>query len=464
MSLFLQAQCTKKQCFAMVFITCLALTTIDLALWSKKLYFYTDQLQSDQLQHTSSHTFKYHDIRHVTHTNVTDQQYVHYKAWSKGIVTEITPSIQQNCSKLINADDKETNRVTQLLQGSSTFYIDANYSNCDEIQHEFYGNFYVSDTEKTFPLAFALVVHTNIQQVLRFLKVIYRSHNLYCIHPDPSSGELFMGTFKLLSRCLPNVFVSSQVQDVKYLTPNTIFAAQMSCFQELEIHPHVKWKYAINLCSRELPLQTNRFIVECLREMDGISIVHISDTQKAMFEKNFSNRGNITHLGDNKHFLTPLRLNLHKSKAYNALSRSFVRHLFHNHTMQQLHQWLAGNCRTPEEFFYASAFMNPGTPGGYYWTQSMAVRKRSISIRMIEVHWIHSKTSEQEPEICLGKTVHHVCIMNSAELPWINRAMKWGCWFFNKYFMENDHIVMDCVEETLVRKNMQEYASDHQIQ
>jgi len=32
--------------------------------------------------------------------------------------------------------------------------------------------------------------------------------------------------------------------------------------------------------------------------------------------------------------------------------------------------------------------------------------------------------------------------------------------FFNKYFMEWDHVVMDCMEQQLVEQNMLEYKQD----
>ena len=35
-----------------------------------------------------------------------------------------------------------------------------------------------------------------------------------------------------------------------------------------------------------------------------------------------------------------------------------------------------------------------------------------------------------------------------------------GPFFHNKYFMEVDHTVMDCMEEQLVIRNKQEYVSD----
>ena len=148
-----------------------------------------------------------------------------------------------------------------------------NLSNCTHIMTEFNDNFYVSNRERSFPIAFILVVHTNAEQTLRFLKAIYRSHNIYCIHPDSKSGKSFTDIFMLVSSCLPNVIIPSVIHKVNYQGGSTILKAQMSCLKELEANHDTKWKYAVNLCSRELPLQTNRYIVESLIRMNNRSII-----------------------------------------------------------------------------------------------------------------------------------------------------------------------------------------------
>ena len=62
---------------------------------------------------------------------------------------------------------------------------------------------------------------------------------------------------------------------------------------------------------------------------------------------------------------------------------------------------------------------------------------------------------------CSKYHLHGICILTSADLPQIKRVMEWNVWFFNKYFMKDDHVVMDCVEEVLVRNNKQEFTRDY---
>ena len=407
----------------------------------------------------------------------------------------------------MNGDEAELKRVFNLLSeknNKSSALYDYNTS-CSQIKEAFLNNFYTSEDEKSFPIAFTLVVHKNAQQTVRFLKAIYRPHNLYCIHPDPNSGEDFREVFKLLSQCLSNVFLPAHINNVTYDTQSTIFEAQLSCLRELEKRPS-KWYYVINLCSRELPLKTNRFIVESLRALNGTSIVSSQPVDKhtllerfpkmniTSFEQTSSrlaekcprsnnttaNRStkctkmtNITaKMSYNQTAERPpvtevlpeqySNLTFYKSMAYNALSRQYVHFFLHNYTTQVLLQWMIENVHIPEEHFYATVFMMPAAPGGFY---SVATPSNVRSLPQVyKSVWKHDHSSPyyKPGEQCASNyTVHHVCILTSADLPQIKRVMEWNVWFFNKYFMEDDHVVMDCVEEVLVRNNKQEFTRDY---
>ena len=388
-------------------------------------------------------------------------------------ITNMTPEIRQNCSKLMGGDKEELER-TNLLLNELDFKIHLNHSSCDAIMEEFSDNFYISPLEESFPIAYVLVVHTSAQQVIRFLKTIYRPHNHYCIHPDPTSKVLnFTERFKLLAKCLPNVFITSRILNVVYNQPNTILHAQMSCFRDLiTMQPHLNWRYVVNLCGRELPLKTNRHIVEGLISLNGTNIIDPHPIDQYTLNTCFTPavtrvQSNITCVGKSKstrmsiatlekceNFLNKNNFTLYKSMTYNAYSREFVHYFVDNPLMKSLRDWLMSNCRTPEEHFYAMASMMPEAPGG--WLE----RARPLVSRAI---WFHSKSSPHHVpgEVCHGKVVHSICILNSAELPRIHMEMtESNTWFLNKYYMELDHVVMDCMEEDLIKRNELEYKQD----
>ena len=63
-----------------------------------------------------------------------------------------------------------------------------------------------------------------------------------------------------------------------------------------------------------------------------------------------------------------------------------------------------------------------------------------------------------------GYIVHNICIVTSSDLSSVQSKVDannlTGPMFHNKYFMERDHTVMDCMEEQLVIRNRLEYEKD----
>ena len=405
------------------------------------------------------------------HNNNIIHRELVFKSWRKGIVTEMSPSLHQNCSELMAGNSSEIVRVSQLVNHTNATSSLARLSNCTQVVHEFNDQFYISEKEREFPIAFILVVHTNAEQILRFLKAIYRSNNIYCIHPDLKSGQEFLRMFKLVSSCLPNVLVSSHVNMVNYNNDKSILEAQLSCMGELEAYKYRKWKYVINLCGRELPLKTNRYIVDALTELNGTSIVrsfpidaYTLKTRFTKLTKRIASRAECTEedaecIEQNDGFLHGNGIKLYKSMAYNALSLDFVRYILNDNNMKLLTIWMLTHCRSPEEHFYATAYMTRGALGGFHAQRSPNLPQISKTL------WKHDKTSHYytDGEECSGRSVHQVCVLSTPDLPFINKTMGARPWFFNKYFMDEDHVVMDCVEEELVRANRKEFDRDHHI-
>ena len=113
-------------------------------------------------------------------------------------------------------------------------------------------NFYIPDTEWEFPLVFAIAFHDSPQQIVRFLKVIYRPQNIYCLHPDGKWDKKLIEGFRRLSFCLDSVFVPEKLVEV-YYAHFSMVESQLLCFKELNtIHKHWGWKYVIIVRGKEL--------------------------------------------------------------------------------------------------------------------------------------------------------------------------------------------------------------------
>ena len=93
-----------------------------------------------------------------------------------------------------------------------------------------------------------------------------------------------------------------------------------------------------------------------------------------------------------------------------------------------------------------------GVPGGY------DARYTSLVPTVDEYIWMFTNPP------CSGESVHSVCVVNSGDLqrlsyrPVPNERDKF---FHNKFFMEKDRTVIDCLEEELIRRNIEEFEEDY---
>ena len=182
-----------------------------------------------------------------------------------------------NCPLLFKGDKSEVSKVLEAnkVNGLSKTELFQKANHCSWLISEFDREYYVSEVELQFPLAFALNVYNAPRQIFRFLKVIYRKHNVYCIHYDKKSNSQFKQLINQLAKCLPNVIVPSVIENVIWGW-HTIVDAQLHCFEKLlEMKSQYQWKYVITLCGKEVPLRTNREMVQSLSKLNGTSAVQL---------------------------------------------------------------------------------------------------------------------------------------------------------------------------------------------
>jgi hypothetical protein len=417
---------------------------------------------------------------YVNHSHIMNQSSPHcsppseFHSWERGKVTQMWMPLKKDCHKLRQnpAQEMQTSNLTIQLKAWKysrpwqSFALKFKNMSCDKIREQFENNFYVSQIEKNFPIAYILVVYTNAGQVLRLLKSIYRAHNLYCIHPDARQGESFKGFFTAVSKCLDNVFVVSNPVKV-YYGHISITDAQLQCMQDLEKYPQSRWRYVINLCGREIPLKTNREIVHSLQQLGGYSAVNAYPLPQQYWKKRFTGKYRLDKNGknrntSNKQVKPPEGIKLYKSMNFIAASRSFVHFILNDSVAKEFHEYLT-TVYAPDEHFYSSLYALPQAigakpPPGLHATNGMPIIDKFIWI-------INSYAKEHLKELCPGrKVIHLICILTTMELGIIERngvrPNRPPIFFFNKYFLEWDPVPMDCMEERLVETNMKEYKRD----
>ena len=230
-------------------------------------------IQSVQASNRRFKVQEFSPISSNKEANIKILSHLHNVVFENWTMFRSSKKTNTNCALLFEGNKKEVKRVLKankmnaFISSDSEFYNKANNhfynkdNQCSWLTKEFDRQYYVSEVEHKFPLAFALNVYNAPQQIFRFLKVIYRKHNVYCIHYDRKSDPQFKQLILQLAKCLPNVIVPSVIENVIWGW-HTIVDAQMNCFDALlKVQTQYPWKYVITLCGKEVPLRTNREMI-----------------------------------------------------------------------------------------------------------------------------------------------------------------------------------------------------------
>ena len=293
-----------------------------------------------------------------------------FSSWKRGLITVTKPEILRNCSLLFQGDPDEIERVREQnkkwngTQDSNEFFDWALAGNCSRIREDFFNNFYTSREEMDFPLAFSINVHNSVQQVVRMLRLIYRPHNLYCIHYDLKAPSRFKQVFDNIAKCLSNVFIPSKVIKVNW-GDVTILDAQLSCASDLyKARVFVEWKYLITLCGKELPIRTNLEIIQLLKPLNGTSaLIHLDFPKKERWRverRSYVNSQGKLIQTRKRLGSIPYNLKLYKNSAYFGLTPQFVDYILHDEKANALLGFMHRGVSSAEEHFYSTLYVLPG--------------------------------------------------------------------------------------------------------
>ena len=378
------------------------------------------------------------------------------KSWmGNELVTAVQPPVEANCQLLKDENYTEQERVMNELENwTNSETVDEFYTkiqSCFYVRNLLSGyNFYTSAAEKRFSLAYSILFHGSPQQIVRLLRVIYRPHNVYCLHPDGKSNKTMIQAFRQMASCFDNIFVPDELVNVTYTHISTV-DAQLNCLHHLvSDYQHLHWKYASNLCGKELPFNSNRVLVEKLKEMNGDSVVNVRKMQYENFKQRFTSHYRVRNetmkeIGPRMEYV-PFGMQLYKSYSYVSVSHQFAIFLLTSQRVKALHRYMS-TALMPDEEFYATAYMLPEAP-----TAHLIGHKLSL------VAGFFADSSK----LCEGKKIHYSCILNVRNIPLLHQfnGGNDNIMFYNKYFMEYDHVVMDCMEKRIVEQNKLEYERD----
>ena len=217
--------------------------------------------------------------------------------------------------------------------------------------------------KKQLPIAYAFTLYKGARLFERILQAIYMPNNLYCIHIDKKSPEVFRKAIQAMIRCLPNVFISENSTDVAW-GHFTVVQAQLNCMEEL-LEASVKWKYYISLVGQDFPLYDNRQIVKALQGLNNSNSINSNPMPPSQ-----QSRTKFAHiLEDNKFFQVgpksppPHNISIYKGSTHIVAIREFVEFVLHSQIGKDFIEFLKDTF-VPDETLYASLQQHLLTPGG----------------------------------------------------------------------------------------------------
>ena len=379
----------------------------------------------------------------------------------------LNPSINASCERLFKGDKQERQRIRNVLKSwkppNDTETIKL-IKDCQHIRTEFKDNFYISETERNFPLAFEMPIYYRqnfLLQQIRLLKYLYRPHNIYCIHIDKKSPKWWTDGLRQFTKCFSNIFISTKQVHIVYWSVS-ILDAHLSCLNDL-VNVTADWRYVITLNSPEIPLVTNKEMVDTLIIMNGTNVMpRGNDVMKNrnggqslwLWLKQVENQDR-TSVYFTKKRLGPIPYNLHvyvsASSVNSAMSRDFVKFIVTDKRALALRERLE-YVHAAEEFFFVTLNELKDAPGNFH-----TIKKDMTMPLVRKAVWkpFHGKHKAK----CLERyIVRSFCIQSASDLPYL-RSLS-GIWFLNKYYIDYDHVVMDCMEELLLKKHFKEYEVD----
>lgn len=215
----------------------------------------------------------------------------------------------------------------------------------------------LSKEEEDYPLAFIITIHKELATFVRLLRAIYAPQNVYCIHVDKKASKQYKSSVRNLSRCFPNVFLSSVNVKVTYAGFSRL-QADINCMKDLVESP-IKWKRVINLCGQDYPIQTNLELVRYMQTpewKDRNMTPGIKQPPSMRYRTVFQYvEVKDTHVAQNgrKKGPPPHKLKIYFGTAYYSLIRPFVEYVLNNPVAKDLLNW-SKDTYSPDEHYWVT--------------------------------------------------------------------------------------------------------------
>ena len=348
----------------------------------------------------------------------------------------------KRCKRLISGE-KKLNRPFVPPNDSEILNIYKPDQECAHVLQGRFGHPPVTKEEMQLPIAYAFTIYKGARLFERILQAIYMPNNVYCIHIDKKSPEVFRRAIQAMIRCLSNVFISVNSTDVVW-GHFSVVQAQLNCMEELLQSP-VKWKYYISLVGQDFPLYDNKQIVQALQSLNNFNSI-----DSVPLRRGEKKRTKLAYLLKGKHFFKdkqkpppPQNISILKGSTHIIAIREFVDFVLHSKIGRDFTEFLKDTL-IPDETLYASLQQHPLAPGGIHGKQPEWIPRA--------LYWRSVNTGH----ICHGGWVRRLCWITFKDLQWALGEEKKDKLFVHKIpFNFND----DLIECILVARQGRKYST-----
>ncbi|KAL5967832.1 Beta-13-galactosyl-O-glycosyl-glycoprotein beta-16-N-acetylglucosaminyltransferase [Taenia solium] len=289
-------------------------------------------------------------------------------------------------------------------------------------------------------VAFTVVVHKDVLQIARLLRMIYRVNNYYCIHLDARSSQQFQEAIQGVAACFgPNVeLVPVERRVAVNWGDESVLMPQLICARQALLTDPT-WHYLINIVGQEFPLKTNLELVAALKALNGSNLVEAFPITRFK--------------GWVRDKTLPINATWYKGTIYGAFRREFVHEAVIGTAMAPIRKTILqhGIFNHPDELFFATLAYNPHLklPGACLIAPP-PMSEVNLGFLAKFVVWRDYNIA------CPTKYTRSVCILG---MPHVSQLRKLPHLFANKFYADYHPEAYDLMEEWYFEKIVKELAS-----
>uniref|UniRef100_A0A8C6NUQ5 Beta-1,3-galactosyl-O-glycosyl-glycoprotein beta-1,6-N-acetylglucosaminyltransferase 3 n=1 Tax=Nothobranchius furzeri TaxID=105023 RepID=A0A8C6NUQ5_NOTFU len=285
------------------------------------------------------------------------------------------------------------------------FYMNATKDCSSYIKKQGFISVPLSEEEKSFPIAFSVVIHEKIEIFERLLRAIYAPQNIYCVHVDQKSPRDFQRAVKAIienyvDACFPNVFIASKLESVIYASWSRV-QADLNCMKDL-LYSHIQWTYLLNTCGTDFSIKTNREMVKALKALNGRNSLETEATgeyKKVCWQYHHNVTDDVIR--------TSVRKTLHPSTAPCSQEMPTL--------------WLQEPLSNiPDEHLWATLQRMPSVPGSVPANIRYDMSDMNALARVVKWAYSAGDVNKGAPYYsCTGECRGAVCVYGAGDISWL---------------------------------------------